>query len=112
MYKFSSIIDDISFEKIKNGQKMVKFFLCDEKRNGLSVKDSFSLLNRYGEKITVIVKNIEISKNLKALIKKNSLNALGESNYESAYSNIKKWFSDEDIAKYTVMAVTMEIANE
>lgn len=58
------------------------------------------------------MKNIEISKNLKALIKKNSLNALGESNYESAYSNIKKWFSDEDIAKYTVMAVTMEIANE
>ncbi len=112
MYKFSSIIDDISFEKIKNGQKTVKFFLCDEKRNGLSVKDSFSLLNQYGEKITVIVKNIEISKNLKALIKNNSLNALGESNYESAYLNIKKWFSDEDIAKYAVMAVTMEIANE
>lgn len=70
MYKFSSVIDDMSFEKIKNGQKTVKFFLCDEKRNGLSVKDSFSLLNQYGEKITVIVKNIEISKNLKALIKK------------------------------------------
>lgn len=73
MYKFSSIIDDMSFEKIKNGQKTVKFFLCDEKRNGLSVKDSFSLLNQYGEKITVIVKNIEISENLKALIKKSPL---------------------------------------
>lgn len=26
MYKFSSVIDDMSFEKIKNGQKTVKFF--------------------------------------------------------------------------------------
>ncbi len=112
MYKFSSIIDDISFEKIKNGQKTVKFFLCDEKREGLSAKDSFSLLNQYGEKITVVAQNINVSCNLETLIKTFPLNNLGESDYKSAYSNIKKWFSDEDIAKYKIMAVTMEVSDE
>lgn len=112
MYRFSSIIDSISFEKIKNGQKTVKFFLCDEKRKGLSVRDSFSLLNQCGEKITVIAKSIDVSSNLETLVKIFPLNNLGESDYNSAYSNIKKWFSDEDIAKYKMMAVTLEVSDE
>lgn len=112
MYRFSSTIDDVSFEKIKSGQKTVKFFLCDEKRKELSVRDSFSLLNQRGEKITVVVFNIETSENLERLVEKFPLSFLGESNYKSAYLNVKKWFSDEDIAKYGVMAVTLEITNE
>lgn len=41
MYKFSSIIDDISFEKIKNGQKTVKFFYAMKNGRGYLQKIAF-----------------------------------------------------------------------
>ena len=58
MYKFSSVVDDITFEKIKNGTKKVKFYLCDDKRAGLSTGDYFYLLDKNNEKLPLLVKNI------------------------------------------------------
>jgi len=112
MLRFSSTVDDITFEKIQNGQKSVKFYLCDEKRSKLSVNDTFCLLNKNNERLYLVVKNIEISKNLNTLIAKFSLKELGESDYNIAYSNVKQWFSDTEIEKYSLMAVSLEIVNE
>ncbi len=41
-----------------------------------------------------------------------SLKELGESDYNIAYSNVKQWFSDTEIEKYSLMAVSLEIVNE
>ena len=112
MYKFSSVVDDITFEKIKNGTKKVKFYLCDDKRAGLSTGDYFYLLDKNNEKLPLWVKNIETSKDLNSLVRKFSLKDLGESDYNSAYSNIKQWFSDSDIEKYSIMSVLLEIVDE
>lgn len=112
MIKFSSIIDGITFEKIKNGTKTVKFYLCDDKRSGLSVNDNFFLFNRENEKLNILVKDIQTSTNLKLLIEKFSLKELGEPDYNTAYYNVKQWFSDSDIKKYSMMAISMEILYE
>ncbi len=112
MCKFSSIVDDITFEKIKKSKKNVKFYLCDEKRSGLSINDSFNLLNKNNESLSLLVKNIRISRDLNSLIRKFSLKDLGESDYNSAYFNIKQWFSNSDIEKYSIMAVSVEVMRE
>lgn len=112
MFRFYSIVDDITFEKIKNGTKTVKFYLCDNKRAGLSVNDKIVLLNNGNEKLNIIVTSIKKSKNLETLIKQFSLDELGETDYNSAYFNVKKWFLDSDIEKYSIMAVTVEIIHE
>lgn len=112
MYKFSSVVDDITFKKIKNGTKKVKFYLCDDKHAGLSTGDYFYLLNKNNELLRLLVKNIETSKDLNSLVLKFSLKDLGESDYNSAYSNIKKWFSDSDIEKYSIMSVLLEVIGE
>lgn len=100
MLRFSSVVDDTTFEKIKKSKKNVKFYLCDEKRSGLSINDSFNLLNKNNESLPLLVKNIELSKDL------------GESDYNSAYLNIKKWFLNSDIEKYSIMAVSVEVMRE
>lgn len=46
------------------------------------------------------------------LIKTFPLQLLGELDYNNAYQNIKKWFSDEDIEKHMIMAVKIRIINE
>lgn len=112
MIKFSSIIDSITYNKIKCGQKCIKFFLCDEKRKSLAVGDIFKLENNEQSSFLVQVVSIEKSKKLNTLVKTFSLQLLGESDYNSAYQNIKKWFSDEDIEKYMIMAVKIRIINE
>lgn len=112
MLRFSSVVDDITFEKIKKNKKSVKFYLCDEKRSGLSVNDSFYLLNKNNEGLSLLVKNIEVSRDLNSLIRKFSLKDLGESDYNSAYLNIKQWFSNSDIKKYSIMAVSVEVMHE
>ena len=112
MLRFSSVVDDVTFEKIKNSKKNVKFYLCDEKRSGLSVNDSFHLLNKNNECLLLLVKNIELSRDLNSLIRKLSLKDLGESDYNSAYLNIKKWFSNSDIEKYSIMALSVEVMHE
>lgn len=76
------------------------------------IGDYFYLLDKNNEKLPLLVKNIETSKDLHSLVRKFSLKDLGESDYNSAYSNIKKWFSDSDIEKYSIMSVLLEIADE
>ena len=76
------------------------------------IGDYFYLLDKNNEKLPLLVKDIETSKDLNSLVRKFSLKDLGESDYNSAYSNIKKWFSDSDIEKYSIMSVLLEIADE
>lgn len=80
MVKFFSIVDNIIFEKIKNGQKAIKFYLDDNKCAGLTVNNKIMLLSELGEK-----------------------------DYDATYFNVPKWFLNSDIEKYSIMAVTMEI---
>lgn len=110
MIKFSSVVDSMTFKKIKAGTKTVKFYLCDDKHSSLLSGDCFVLIND-NKKLIVRAKNIIVSKNLKNLIESFSLNKLGEDNYSDAYLNVKQWFSDEKLKKYSVMAVSVEIFN-
>ncbi len=112
MFRFSSNIDPISFQKIKSGNKKIKFYLRDTKHAKLSVGDTFSISNNHHEKLSVLAKSIKISKNLRSLIKKFPLQELGETRYSAAYTNIKQWFSERDIKYYSIMAVSMEIIYE
>ncbi len=109
MIRFSSIIDDIAFQKIKTGKKRVKFFLCDKKRADLGIGDQFYLINRTNDSILVTVEQILISSNLEKLVLKFPLQFLGESDYNVAVENLKQWFSDENIEKYSVMGVLIKI---
>lgn len=109
MFRFSSVIDDISFQKIKTGKKRVKFFLCDQKRAQLSVGDQFYLENHAKEAILASVEQILISSNLEELVLKFPLQFLDEYDYNIAIENLKKWFSDEDIRKYSIMGVLIQI---
>ena len=109
MLRFTSTIDDISFQKIKNGQKRVKFFLCDQKRDHLDVGDQFYLINRANDSILATVEQILISSNLEKLVLKFPLQFLGESDYNVAVETLKQWFSDENIEKYSVMGVLIKI---
>ncbi len=112
MLRFSSVVDDITFEKIKKSKKNVKFYLRDEKHSSLSINDSFYLLNKNNAGLALLVKTIKVSRDLNSLIHKFSLKDLGEPNYNSAYLNIKKWFSNSDIEKYSIMAVSVEVIHE
>nr|QIM10427.1 hypothetical protein PlAlph_3190 [uncultured Alphaproteobacteria bacterium] len=109
MLRFTSTIDDISFQKIKNGQKRVKFFLCDQKRDHLDIGDQFYLINRANDSILATVEQILISSNLENLVLKFPLQFLGEDNYNVSVENLKQWFSDENIEKYSVMGVLIRI---
>lgn len=110
MIKFSSVVDSITFEKIRSGTKTVKFYLCDDKHSSLLSRDCFVLINN-SKKLIVRAQSIATSKNLKNLIESFSLQKLGEDNYSDAYLNVKQWFSDEKLKKYSVMAVSVEIFN-
>lgn len=112
MIKFSSIVDRVTYDKIKCGYKCIKFFLCDEKRKNLSIGDVFKLEKSDHSFCHVQVVNIEKSKNLSKLVKSFSLQLLGEVDYNTAYLNVKKWFSDEKIEKNAIMAVKIRIINE
>mgnify|MGYP000334062699 FL=1 len=109
MLRFTSTIDDTSFQKIKTGQKRVKFFLCDQKRDHLGIGDQFYLVNHANDSILATVEQILISSNLEELVLKFPLQFLGECDYNVAVRNLKQWFSDENIEKYSVMGVLIKI---
>lgn len=112
MIRFSSIIDDITFQKIKTGQKRVKFFLCDKKRTDLNIGDQFYLINHDNASLMVTVEQILISQRLNELVLKFPLQFLGECDYNIAIANLKKWFTDEEIEKYSLMGVVIKIENK
>lgn len=67
------------------------------------------MINRANDSILATVEQILISSNLEKLVLKFPLQFLGESDYNVAVENLKQWFSDENIEKYSVMGVLIKI---
>jgi len=67
------------------------------------------LINRANDSILATVEQILISSNLEKLVLKFPLQFLGEDDYNVAVENLKQWFSDENIEKYSVMGVLIKI---
>jgi len=97
-----SIIDANSFDLIKSGAKRLKFYLNDQKRQGLKSGDFIRYTKaKTDETIVVSVINITSAQNSRKLSHKLSLND-GITDY------INTWYNQKDQARYGVLAVEIE----
>lgn len=104
-------LDDLYFEKIKNGTKTIEVRLNDEKRRELKVGDTITFDNRKtGEKLDVRVKNLYIYKNFEELYKHHDKMSMGyEENDVASPSDMRMYYTFEDTIKYGVVAIEIEV---
>jgi ASC-1-like (ASCH) protein len=97
-----SVIDKESFDLIKLGAKHFKFYLNDEKRQGLKIGDFIKYINKStSETLLVLVSQIIKAKNSAELANTLNLDAT-----EMAYIN--NWFSIQAQNKYGLLAVKIK----
>ncbi len=95
--------------KSRRGRNGLNFFSVIKSGDHLGIGDQFYLVNHANDSILATVEQILISSNLKELVLKFPLHFLGECDYNVAVENLKQWFSDENIEKYSVMGVLIKI---
>ena len=103
-------LDNYYFEKIKAGTKTIEIRLYDKKRRELKIGDITFDNRKTNEKIDVKVKNLYIYKNFEELYKYHDKITLGyEESDVASPSDMNKYYSFEDIIKYGVVAIEIEV---
>ncbi|EPB8168112.1 ASCH domain-containing protein [Clostridium perfringens] len=103
-----------SFEMIEIGTKTIEMRLYDEKRKKISKGDYINFISTMNNKKQLEVKVIEIYKynNFEELYKEFNKVKLGYREDEIAhYTDMEQYYSKEDIAKYGVIGIELEVKN-
>lgn len=102
-------LDSDVFETVDKGFKNVEGRVNDEKRRKLSIGDKLIFLKRPDEieKIEAIVEDLVYYKDFNEMIKDYSMKEIYLDEYSKDYylELIKRFYSDEEINKYGVVAI-------
>ena len=102
-------LDSDVFETVDKGFKNVEGRVNDEKRRKLSIGDKLIFLKRPDEieKIEAIVEDLVYYKDFNEMIKDYSMKEIYLDKYSKDYylELIKRFYSDEEINKYGVVAI-------
>ena len=104
------------FEKIKSGNKTVELRLYDEKRRKLDIGDKIILTNNDdpGQEISVIVRSLHRYATFKDLFEDISQERCGfDSTYspETAAEGMSEYYSDDQIQRYGVIGIEIELTD-
>ena len=97
------------FYKILNGQKTIEMRLFDEKRQKIAINDDI-LFTFDEESVLTKVKDLRVFKSFKELYEHYEPSELGYTKISDvSYKKMEKYYSLEDIKKYGVIAIKIEV---
>ena len=109
-------LDEDIFEVVKNGTKNVEVRVNDEKRRRLKVDDRITFLKRPDdiEKIDAIIENLVYYKNFNELVEDYKIEELYIKGYtkEEFVNLLKRFYSDDEINKFGVVAIRFRKISE
>ena len=99
------------FEFIKSGQKTIEMRLYDEKRRLININDIIEFTNnKTKEKITCRVIGLHVYDSFKRLYELFDKTLLGYlPNEDAHYLDMEVYYKDEDIKKYGVVGIEIEV---
>lgn len=99
------------FVKIKNKTKTIEMRLNDEKRKNIKLNDVIEFTNVLtNEKLSVKVLNLYHYHDFKKLYQNHDKVSIGYLENEDANpSDMEKYYNEEDIKKYGVLAIEIEV---
>ncbi len=104
-------LNEVPFEKIKNGSKTIELRLYDEKRRKIKVGDNICFKSKK-DKLTATVKALHIFKDFEELYAALPLDKCGYTESELAAASpddMLEYYSKEQIEKYGVVGIEIEI---
>lgn len=103
------------FDIVSGGIKNVEIRVNDEKRRKLKVGDKLLFLKRPDEveELSAIIKNLVYFNNFSEVVDKYAMERLYLSNTtkDEYIALMRKFYSDEEVAKYGVVAIEFELIN-
>ena len=104
-------LDDIYFNKIKNGEKTIELRLYDDKRKNINIDDVIKFEDRKnGEIIKCKVIKLHLFKNFKELFRNKDINKIGfDKPTINDYKKMEKFYSIEEQEKYGVVGIEIEL---
>ncbi len=107
-------LKDAPFCAIKNKTKTVEMRLFDERRRNINVGDSILFTNRLtNEQLTVQVLALDVFPSFVELYARFDKISIGYTEEEIARpSDMLQFYSNEDIQKYGVLAITVKVVEQ
>lgn len=107
--KMNIHLDEDIFEVVKNETKTVEVRVNDEKRRKLQVGDKITFLKRPDdiEKIDAVIERLSYYDNFKSLVDNYTIEEIYLKGYTKEYflDLLKRFYSDEEVEKYGVVAI-------
>ena len=109
--KHKMMLNNSPFYAIKSGTKVIEMRLCDEKRKLIKIGDEIEFTNREnGEKLPRRVCNLTKFKDFEDLYRCFNKVSLGYlENEDAKHEDMSKYYTKEEIQKYGVLAIEIEI---
>lgn len=105
-------LDEDIFEVVKSETKTVEVRVNDEKRRKLQVGDKITFLKRPDdiEKIDAVIERLSYYDNFKTLVDNYTIEEIYLKGYTKEYflDLLKRFYSDEEVNKYGVVAITFK----
>ena len=104
-------LNDVPFETIKNGMKIIELRLYDEKRRKIKIGDTICFKGKAGT-IKAFVKALHIFRNFDEMYAALPLDKCGYSASELATASpddMLQYYSKEQIEKYGVIGIEIEV---
>ncbi len=102
-------LDEDVFKVVKYGTKNIEVRVNDEKRRKLKIGDTITFLKRPDDKesISAIIEDLVYYKDFKDLVKDYNMEELYLKEYskEDFLTLLKRFYSDDEINKYGVVAI-------
>jgi L-threonylcarbamoyladenylate synthase len=109
-YEFIMKLDNYTFNKIKSGETKYNFRLYDEKRRSIKLGDIITYRNTdTNEEIQVRVKGLLLYKKFEDLVRDVTYDVDPKMTLQEKVWEIRKYYSEEDEAKYGVVGLRVEI---
>ncbi len=104
-------LEDVEFNKVKNGEKTVEMRLYDEKRKKIKVGDVVNFTNRLtNEQLKVEILDICIYNNFEELYKHHGKKSLGyKADDVASPADMNVYYPTEEITKYGVVALEFKL---
>ena len=105
-------LDEDVFEVVKSETKTVEVRVNDEKRRKLQVGDKITFLKRPDdiERIDAVIERLSYYDNFKTLVDNYTIEEIYLKGYTKEYflDLLKRFYSDEEVNKYGVVAITFK----
>lgn len=107
-------LNESPFKKVASGRKTMELRLYDDKRRLLNISDRiiFTNIAKPTQKIAVIIKSLHRYASFEELLAEIPLEKLGndtEETPESVAHAMKKYYTDDQIKRYGVLGIGIEI---